>query len=238
MLVDQDKCRGWRMCISGCPYKKIYYTWQSGKAEKCTFCYPARIEADRVLRDLRGPDPLPGRDAVRRRPDRAPRRRRGQREQDLYQSQLGRCPDRQERHDPDVFSLRIPAPPANLLTAGKEELVLALELLRWPCAPTSARSTVHGELTASCWPGSAWTTPPCRTCTASWPSPTTRTASWCRAATRKWSRTASTRRAAAASPSATAAGRRVRGLAVRQEAAGQRDLHRHAQVPQEAAAAA
>ena len=24
VLVDQDKCRGWRMCISGCPYKKIY----------------------------------------------------------------------------------------------------------------------------------------------------------------------------------------------------------------------
>ncbi|MEI7567876.1 MAG: nitrate reductase subunit beta [Alcaligenaceae bacterium] len=44
VLVDQDKCRGWRMCISGCPYKKIYYNWQSGKAEKCTFCYP-RIEA-------------------------------------------------------------------------------------------------------------------------------------------------------------------------------------------------
>jgi nitrate reductase beta subunit len=44
VLVDQDKCRGWRMCISGCPYKKIYYNWQSSKAEKCTFCYP-RIEA-------------------------------------------------------------------------------------------------------------------------------------------------------------------------------------------------
>ena len=44
VLVDQDKCRGWRMCISGCPYKKIYYNWQSGKAEKCIFCYP-RIEA-------------------------------------------------------------------------------------------------------------------------------------------------------------------------------------------------
>ncbi|MFA7275564.1 MAG: nitrate reductase subunit beta [Pseudobdellovibrionaceae bacterium] len=43
VLIDQDKCRGWRMCISGCPYKKIYYNWQSGKAEKCTFCYP-RIE--------------------------------------------------------------------------------------------------------------------------------------------------------------------------------------------------
>ncbi len=44
VLIDQDKCRGWRMCISGCPYKKIYYNWSSGKAEKCTFCYP-RIEA-------------------------------------------------------------------------------------------------------------------------------------------------------------------------------------------------
>ncbi len=43
VLVDQDKCRGWRMCVSGCPYKKIYYNWTSGKAEKCTFCYP-RIE--------------------------------------------------------------------------------------------------------------------------------------------------------------------------------------------------
>jgi nitrate reductase beta subunit len=31
------------MCISGCPYKKIYYNWQTGKSEKCIFCYP-RIE--------------------------------------------------------------------------------------------------------------------------------------------------------------------------------------------------
>jgi len=44
VLIDQDKCRGWRMCVSACPYKKIYYNWQSGKAEKCIFCYP-RIEA-------------------------------------------------------------------------------------------------------------------------------------------------------------------------------------------------
>jgi nitrate reductase beta subunit len=32
------------MCISGCPYKKIYFNWSSGKSEKCIFCYP-RIEA-------------------------------------------------------------------------------------------------------------------------------------------------------------------------------------------------
>ena len=44
VLIDQDKCKGWRMCVSGCPYKKIYFNWNSGKAEKCTFCYP-RIES-------------------------------------------------------------------------------------------------------------------------------------------------------------------------------------------------
>ncbi len=43
VLVDQDKCRGWRMCISGCPYKKVYFNHKTGKAEKCTFCFP-RIE--------------------------------------------------------------------------------------------------------------------------------------------------------------------------------------------------
>ena len=43
VLVDQDGCRGWRMCVSGCPYKKIYFNHRTGKAEKCTFCYP-RIE--------------------------------------------------------------------------------------------------------------------------------------------------------------------------------------------------
>ena len=44
VLIDQEKCRGWRMCVSGCPYKKIYYNWSTGKSEKCTFCFP-RIEA-------------------------------------------------------------------------------------------------------------------------------------------------------------------------------------------------
>ncbi len=43
VLVDQDRCRGWRQCITGCPYKKIYFNHRSGKAEKCTFCYP-RLE--------------------------------------------------------------------------------------------------------------------------------------------------------------------------------------------------
>lgn len=44
VLVDQNKCKGWRMCMSGCPYKKVYYNWTTGKAEKCIFCYP-RVES-------------------------------------------------------------------------------------------------------------------------------------------------------------------------------------------------
>lgn len=40
VLVDQDRCRGWRMCVSGCPYKKVYFNHKTGKAEKCTLCYP------------------------------------------------------------------------------------------------------------------------------------------------------------------------------------------------------
>jgi nitrate reductase beta subunit len=40
VLISQDKCRGWRMCVSACPYKKTYYGWSSGKSEKCILCYP------------------------------------------------------------------------------------------------------------------------------------------------------------------------------------------------------
>jgi nitrate reductase beta subunit len=40
VLVDQDTCRGWRMCVSACPYKKVYFNHKTGKAEKCTLCYP------------------------------------------------------------------------------------------------------------------------------------------------------------------------------------------------------
>ncbi|GIF15615.1 nitrate reductase subunit beta [Actinoplanes teichomyceticus] len=44
VLVDQHRCRGWRMCVSACPYKKVYVNHATGKAEKCTFCFP-RLEA-------------------------------------------------------------------------------------------------------------------------------------------------------------------------------------------------
>jgi len=44
VLIDQETCRGWRMCISGCPYKKPYFNWKTGKSEKCILCYP-RLES-------------------------------------------------------------------------------------------------------------------------------------------------------------------------------------------------
>ena len=44
VLVSQDRCRAWRMCVSGCPYKKTYFNWSTGKAEKCILCYP-RLES-------------------------------------------------------------------------------------------------------------------------------------------------------------------------------------------------
>ncbi len=43
VLVDQERCRGWRSCVAACPYKKTYYNWTSGKSEKCILCFP-RLE--------------------------------------------------------------------------------------------------------------------------------------------------------------------------------------------------
>jgi nitrate reductase beta subunit len=44
VLINQNKCRAWRMCVTACPYKKSYYNWNTGKSEKCLLCYP-RVES-------------------------------------------------------------------------------------------------------------------------------------------------------------------------------------------------
>ncbi|MEZ5068814.1 MAG: 4Fe-4S dicluster domain-containing protein [Bacteroidia bacterium] len=40
VLINQERCRAWRMCVTACPYKKDYYNWHTGKSEKCVLCYP------------------------------------------------------------------------------------------------------------------------------------------------------------------------------------------------------
>jgi nitrate reductase beta subunit len=47
VLVSQENCMGWRMCVSGCPYKKVYFNWATGKSEKCILCYP-RLETQQA----------------------------------------------------------------------------------------------------------------------------------------------------------------------------------------------
>jgi len=41
VLVDQERCRGYRVCFDACPYKKIFYNHTTKVSEKCVFCFPA-----------------------------------------------------------------------------------------------------------------------------------------------------------------------------------------------------
>lgn len=43
VLVDQSRCRGYRKCMEGCPYKKTMHNTETRVTEKCIGCYP-RIE--------------------------------------------------------------------------------------------------------------------------------------------------------------------------------------------------
>ncbi len=40
VLVDQGRCRGYRECVKGCPYKKVFFNPLTGTSEKCIACYP------------------------------------------------------------------------------------------------------------------------------------------------------------------------------------------------------
>ncbi|MER7010930.1 nitrate reductase subunit beta [Saccharopolyspora sp. NPDC000359] len=124
VLVDQDQCRGWRMCVTGCPYKKVYFNHRTGKAEKCTLCYPRMevglptvcsetcvgrlrylgvvlYDADRVLAAASVPD-----------------------EHDLYPAQLDVLLD---PHDPEVLTAaRRAGIPADWVDAAQRSPIHAL----------------------------------------------------------------------------------------------------------------
>lgn len=43
VIVNEDRCRGYRHCMEACPYKKIYFNHLTKVSQKCIFCYP-RLE--------------------------------------------------------------------------------------------------------------------------------------------------------------------------------------------------
>jgi nitrate reductase / nitrite oxidoreductase, beta subunit len=43
VLIDQERCRGYRKCMEACPYKKTHYRGTTRTTEKCIGCFP-RVE--------------------------------------------------------------------------------------------------------------------------------------------------------------------------------------------------
>jgi nitrate reductase beta subunit len=50
VLIDQERCRGYRKCVEACPYKKSMYRGVTGTSEKCVGCYP-RVEGSDPMSD-------------------------------------------------------------------------------------------------------------------------------------------------------------------------------------------
>ena len=44
VLIDETRCKGYRLCMEACPYKRIYFNHVRQITQKCIFCFP-RVEA-------------------------------------------------------------------------------------------------------------------------------------------------------------------------------------------------
>ncbi|MFQ5738342.1 MAG: 4Fe-4S dicluster domain-containing protein [Acidobacteriota bacterium] len=55
VLIDQKRCRGYRKCVEGCPYKKAMYRGTTRTSEKCIACFPRLEGKDPVIT----PDGMP-----------------------------------------------------------------------------------------------------------------------------------------------------------------------------------
>ncbi len=40
VLLNQERCHGYRFCLAACPYKKIYWNHVAQVSQKCIFCFP------------------------------------------------------------------------------------------------------------------------------------------------------------------------------------------------------
>lgn len=45
VLIDEERCNGYRFCMEACPYKRIYFNHVDKIAQKCILCFP-RVEQE------------------------------------------------------------------------------------------------------------------------------------------------------------------------------------------------
>ncbi len=49
VLVDQERCRGYRECVRACPYKKVMFNAITRVSEKCIACFPRVRQGKQTL---------------------------------------------------------------------------------------------------------------------------------------------------------------------------------------------
>jgi len=114
------------MCGSGCPYKKIYFNWQSGKSEKCTFCYPRIENGDPTVCSETCVGRIRYLGVMLYDADRIKEAASTEDEQDLYQAQ---CDIFLDPHDPEIIEqAKKDGVPDSWITAAQQSPVYKMAM--------------------------------------------------------------------------------------------------------------